>query len=81
MPGSHKAEVQRPANYFFLDLKNPKIDNLPQITNITPRARDVVVISELLTHGALIWKPIDRERRFLILRYNPQQFLLSEWYS
>lgn len=74
VPGSHRVEVQRPANYFFPDLKNPKIDNLPQITNITPKAGDVIVISELLTHGALIWKPTDRERRFLILCYNPQYF-------
>ena len=30
------------------------------------------MISELLTHGVLRWKPKDRDRRFLILRYRPQ---------
>ena len=74
LPGSHKTEIQRPQNYFFPDLKNPQPDQHPEIVNITPKAGDAVVISELLTHGALIWKPTDRERRFLILRYNPQYF-------
>ena len=41
-------------------------------TNITPKAGDFVVISELLTHGVLQWRARDRDRRFLILRYRPQ---------
>ena len=40
--------------------------------NITPKAGDVVIISELLTHGALPWKPKDRYRCILTLRYRPQ---------
>ena len=40
--------------------------------NITPRAGDVVMISELVTHGALSWVPRDRDRRFLTLRYMQQ---------
>ena len=31
-----------------------------------------MIISELLTHGVLRWKPKDRDRRFLVLRYFPQ---------
>ena len=40
--------------------------------NITPKAGDILIISELLTHGALPWKPKDRNRCFLVLRYRPQ---------
>jgi|TARA_B100001105_G_C22381824_1_gene440037 hypothetical protein len=34
----------------------------------------VIVLSELTTHGVLIWKPKDRDRRFLLLRYKTQYF-------
>ena len=44
----------------------------PVVLNLTPKAGDVVIISELLTHGVLIWRPRDRDRRFLMLRYMPQ---------
>ena len=40
--------------------------------NLTPKAGDVVIISELLTHGNKIWQPQDRDRRFIIMRYVPQ---------
>ena len=46
----------------------------PAIKNITPKAGDVIVLSELTTHGVLIWKPKDRDRRFLLLRYKTQYF-------
>ena len=39
---------------------------------MTPRAGDVVVISESLSHGALQWQPEDRLRRTLVLHYRPQ---------
>ena len=42
------------------------------VTNFTPKAGDVVMISELVTHGALSWVPRDRDRRFLTLRYMQQ---------
>ena len=32
----------------------------------------MVIISELVTHGALSWVPRDRDRRFLTLRYMQQ---------
>ena len=44
----------------------------PGVDNVTPRAGDVVIISERLIHGVLNWKPEDRDRRFLIMRYNLQ---------
>ena len=74
VPGSHNSRFQRPDSLVLPDPQDPDPQLHPAITNITPRAGDAVIISELLTHGALAWKPQDRERRFLILRYNPQSF-------
>lgn len=72
VPGSHKAEFDRPEHIF----NNGTIDDEdaipPGVENITPKAGDIVIISELLTHGALPWKPKDRYRCFLVLRYRPQ---------
>ena len=39
---------------------------------MTPRAGDAVVMTEMLAHGTLQWKPKDRLRRTLVLRYRPQ---------
>ena len=39
---------------------------------MTPRAGDIVVISELLSNSALQWQPEERLRRSLVLRYQPQ---------
>ena len=72
IPGSHKAGFERPANLFVPVDDKSDPEPHPAFTNITPRAGDVVFISELLTHGILHWKPEDRDRRFLILRYQPQ---------
>ena len=73
IPGSHKSEFERPSNLLTLDDADG-IDPKPHsvFTNITPRAGDVVLISELLTHGVLRWRPTDRDRRLLVLRYKPQ---------
>ena len=38
----------------------------------TAKAGDVIIISELLTHGGLRWNPTDRKRVVLVLRYAPQ---------
>ena len=72
IPGSHKSEFERPD-----ELLNPGSDGIdpepdPVFTNLTPKAGDFLCISELLTHGVLRWKPKDRSRQFLILRYRPQ---------
>jgi ectoine hydroxylase-related dioxygenase (phytanoyl-CoA dioxygenase family) len=72
IPGSHKAEVERPKSLFVPLDGNSDPDPHPGFANITPRAGDVVLISELLTHGILHWRPKDRDRRFLVLRYQPQ---------
>ena len=72
IPGSHKSEFDRPE-----ELLKPGTDGIdpesnPVFTNLTPKAGDFLCISELLTHGVLRWKPKDRSRQFLILRYRPQ---------
>ena len=49
------------------------VDKIPPgVENITPKAGDIVIISELLTHGVMPWNPKDRYRCFLVLRYRPQ---------
>ena len=70
LPGSHKSEFDRPETLF--DGGNLG-DTVPKGTlNITPKAGDVVVMTELTTHGALRWQAKDRKRCTLILRYTLQ---------
>ena len=70
LPGSHKSEFDRPETLF--DGGNLG-DTAPQYAlNITPKAGDVVIITELTTHGALRWQAKDRKRCTLILRYTLQ---------
>lgn len=72
VPGSHKAEYDRPEEIFNQGTIED-YNNIPLgVVNITPKAGDILIISELLTHGALPWKPKDRNRCFLVLRYRPQ---------
>lgn len=67
-PCSHKSHFERPQS-----LSYTAEGGLPEgAFNVTPRAGDVVIISELVTHGALAWVPKDRDRRFLTLRYMQQ---------
>ena len=74
LPGSHKANFERPDGLFFPDPEDPLDELHPALVNVTARAGDAIVLSELLTHGVLIWKPKDRYRRFIILRYKTQFF-------
>ena len=70
LPGSHKCNFDRPKSLFN---GGELGDHAPSGTiNLTPRAGDAVVISELLTHGTLRWKPTNRKRIVLVLRYAPQ---------
>ena len=72
IPGSHKSQFGRPDELLIpgADGIDPEPD--PVFTNLTPKAGDFLCISELLTHGVLRWKPTDRSRQMLILRYRPQ---------
>ena len=81
VPGSHKANFPRANHYFYPESYTADggynddyfSTEVPAgVTNFTPRAGDVVVMSEHLTHGALSWVPQDRDRRFLTLRYSVQ---------
>ncbi len=70
VPGSHKSNFKRPKDVFndgWIESDVPL-----GVANVTAKAGDVVVTTELMTHGALVWQPKDRDRRFLILRYRPQ---------
>ena len=75
IPGSHKSEFLFPKDYYY---SSTYYDGFvadyvaPGVANITPKAGDVVIISERTIHGVLNWKPEDRDRRFLIMRYNLQ---------
>ena len=85
IPGSHKSKFERPKDLFYQDI----YDNdgyvadfaPPGVTNIIPRAGDVAIISELLTHRALSWRLTNRDRRFLILRCMPQYSAYSSFGS
>ena len=81
VPGSHKANFPRENSYFYPESYSADggynddyfSTEVPEgVTNFTPSAGDVVIISEHLTHGALSWVPQDRDRRFLTLRYTVQ---------
>ena len=72
IPGSHKGEFARPKNLLKPDEEGLDAIEDPVFTNLTPKAGDFLIISELLTHGVLRWRRKDKDRRFLILRYRPQ---------
>ncbi len=81
IPCSHKSNFPYSKKDFYPDSYTEEGDyrddyystDVPEgVLNITPKAGDVVIISELVTHGALSWVPQDRDRRFLTLRYMQQ---------
>ena len=58
VPGTHKTFFDRPG-HLYNDGKIKDTDDIPEgVVNITPKAGDFVIISELLTHGAL---PLETE--------------------
>ena len=74
VPGSHKSMFERPPE-LFNNGTIETLDALPEgVVNVTPRAGDMVVMNELVTHGVLPWTPRghDRTRMILVLRYVPQ---------
>ena len=72
VPGSHKSNFERPGTAFNGGIiEDP--EELPDgVVNVTPKAGDIVIMSEGVTHGALPWTPQDRMRMYLVLRYHPQ---------
>ena len=71
LPGSHKASFDRPEPMYHGGVIDDDIP--PGVVNITPEAGDVVIFSELTTHGVIPWRPADRERRMLNYRYKTQE--------
>ena len=81
LPGSHKANFPRPRQMFYPGFEEEAYvgDTVPPgVHNVCARAGDVVIMPEHVTHGALSWKPRDRDRRFLIVRYNVQHMLTGQ---
>ena len=72
VPGSHKGEFALPDYLLSPDEEGLDAVKDPVVTNLTPRAGDFLIISELTTHGVLRWRRKDKDRQFLILRYVPQ---------
>ncbi len=72
IPGSHKSMFERP-RHLFNEGVIETLEDVPEgVVNVTPRAGDIVIMNELVTHGALPWRPHDRARMILVLRYMPQ---------
>ena len=72
VPGSHKASFDRPDS-LFNGGTTANLEDVPSgVVNVTPRAGDAIIMTEMLAHGTLQWKPKDRRRRTLVLRYRPQ---------
>jgi len=70
VPGSHKSQFVRPA-HLFNDGSMKGIHEPPEgVLHVAPKAGDVVVMTESLTHGALAWMPEVRYRAVLMLRYS-----------
>jgi len=72
VPGSHKAEFERPPSLFNGGVITEHEDLPAGVVNVTPQAGDAVIMTEMLVHGTLQWKPEGRLRRTLVLRYRPQ---------
>ncbi len=72
VPGSHKSMFERPPSLFNEGMVEDGSDLPSGVVNITPKAGDLVIITEALTHGVLPWTPKDRNRMILVLRYHLQ---------
>jgi hypothetical protein len=81
LPGSHKSNFLLPKDMYYqstYDNEGYMADFAPLgVKNFPARAGDVIIISERLIHGVLNWKPRDRDRRFLIMRYTVQHAVTS----
>lgn len=64
IPGSHKSNLPLPRH--FADVGEP----VDCVTEVPARAGDVLLFTEALTHGCLMWKA-RHERRALLFKYCP----------
>ena len=72
IPGSHRSEFDKPVSFYEPGPDGSDPPPNPAVPNLPAKAGDVVIMTELTTHGALKWKPTDRTRSFLMMRYVPQ---------
>ena len=80
--GSHKAQFARPPEMFYPGA----VDDMDYVADTVPpgahkpsfRAGDIFIMPEHLMHGALTWKPTDRDRHFLIICYNVQHMFTGQ---
>jgi ectoine hydroxylase-related dioxygenase (phytanoyl-CoA dioxygenase family) len=82
VPGSHRSVLTRSPEVSRSLFNNGEFfsdGSLPQgVVNVTPRAGDVVVVNEELTHGAMKWNPTDRDRIVFLLGCGPQHVVGSQ---
>ena len=66
IPGSHKA------NYGCPEEIRKWEEDKEVVYNVPAKAGDMVIFNEATLHGTLPWKPKDRQRRSLLIRYSPK---------
>ena len=66
IPGSHKA------NYGCPEEIRKWEEDREVVYNVPAKAGDMVIFNEATLHGTLPWKPKDRQRRSLLIRYSPK---------
>lgn len=69
--GSHKTNFSRQRDLFSWD-GYPHSPPPPGVVHITPQAGDYVILPEATVHGVLSWRTTHRQRRVLVLRFQPQ---------
>lgn len=65
IPGSHKLNYRAPRKILSME------DDLGCVEQLVTGAGALVIFNETLIHGALPWKPADRERRSILFKYSP----------
>jgi hypothetical protein len=69
--GSHKTNFARRRDLFSW-YGYPHSPPPPGVVHITPQAGDYVILPEATVHGVLSWRATHRQRRVLVLRFQPQ---------
>ena len=82
VPGSHRSLLTRSPEVSRSLFNNGEFFSdgcLTQgVVNVTPRAGDVVIVNEELTHGTMKWNPTDRNRIVFLLGCGPQHVVGSQ---
>ncbi len=82
VPGSHRSLLTRSPEVSRSLFNNGEFFSdgcLTQgVVNVSPRAGDVVIVNEELTHGTMKWNPTDRSRIVFLLGCGPQHVVGSQ---